>query len=430
VGLKLFFKEKLKNLAVKFGFLSEFRGSFLLGFVEPLAAFVVSFLLLGVMVYKRVGLGIALTLTAIVLSLLSLELDSIANVLWKTSTDSVTISLVLATFGIMLLSQLYKETEFITVLSQSLSGIVRNSKLVVSILPAVIGLLPVPGGALLSAPMVEAEANKLRLEKTRQTYVNIWFRHTIFPVYPMSQVLILTGALTGLSVISLVIRQVPVVIAMIAIGYLIGFWKVSAAKHEASKNGLTTNLASLLKTFAPILAMIFAIVAFSIDVSIAVFLGVIVLLLIAKPSLNTFSRPFRSKSIYEVTLAAFGAMLLRNVTMASGISETFGKLIAGGNINDAVLLSTLPTVLAFLLGSPSGGVAISISMLAGTLNFAPKTAGLLYMATYLGYLGAPTHLCLVLTADYFKCSLGEVYRYLIPSLAVSFLAAILVYFLL
>jgi len=401
-----------------------------LGFVEPLAAFVVSFLFLGVMVYKRVGLGITLTFTAIVLSLLSLELSSIANVFWNTLTDLVTISLVLATFGIMLLSQLYKETAFVKILSQNLSEIVKNSKLVVSILPAVIGLLPVPGGALMSAPMVETEANKLKLEKNRQTYVNIWFRHTIFPVYPMSQILILTGALTGLSVISLVIRQVPVVIVMVAAGYLIGFWKVSAAKQETSKNSLTTNVTSLLKAFAPILAMIFALVTFNINVSIAAFLGVIVLLLIAKPNLNVLSTPFRSRPIYEITLAAFGAMLLRNVTIASGISETFGVLVAEGNVSDVVLLLTLPTILAFLVGSPSGGIAISVSMLAGTLSFTPKTAGLLYMATYLGYLGAPTHLCLVLTADYFKCPLGEVYRYMVPSLAVSFLAAILVYFLL
>ncbi|NIV43926.1 DUF401 family protein, partial [Candidatus Bathyarchaeota archaeon] len=46
------------------------------------------------------------------------------------------------------------------------------------------------------------------------------------------------------------------------------------------------------------------------------------------------------------------------------------------------------------------------------------------------YLGAPTHLCLIFTADYFKCSLGKLYRYLIPSLVVSFLVAVLVYFML
>jgi len=99
----------------------------------------------------------------------------------------------------MLLSQLYKETELIGTMSQDLSHLLRNSKLVVGLLPAVIGLLPVPGGALMSAPLIETEANKLELKREMKTYVNVWFRHTIFPVYPMSQVLILTAALTGIS---------------------------------------------------------------------------------------------------------------------------------------------------------------------------------------------------------------------------------------
>jgi len=153
------------------------------------AAFVASFIFLGILIYRRVALGITLNLTAIVLSMLFLELIDVGNVFWETLTDFVTISLVLATFGIMLLSQLYKETGFVTTLSQSLSEIVRNSKLVMSILPAVMGLLPVPGCAIISAPMIEAEAKRLKLDKAKQTYVNVWFRHTILPVYPMSQFL-------------------------------------------------------------------------------------------------------------------------------------------------------------------------------------------------------------------------------------------------
>ncbi|UCC27407.1 MAG: DUF401 family protein [Candidatus Bathyarchaeota archaeon] len=419
-----------------------------MGIVEPLVAFVVSFLFLGVMVYKRVGLGITLTFTATAFSLLSLDSNMIADVFWETMSDSITISLLLATFGIMLLSQLYKETQFAEMLSQSLSEILKNSKLVVSVLPAIVGLLPVPGGALMSAPMVEAEADKLALKKDRQTYVNIWFRHTIFPIYPMSSFFLLAVALTGVSVVSLITRQMPVVVAMVILGFLIGFWRVASVKHEPSKDGLGTNFKVLLKAFAPILVMILAIVTFNIvrageafnplvipidatyDVSIAALFGLVGILLIAKPRLDTLLRPFRSRSIYEVTLAAFGAMLLRNVALASGISESFGRLIAGANASDVVLLLTLPAALAFLMGTPSGGLAISVPMLAGTLSFTPKVASLLYMATYLGYLGAPTHLCLIFTADYFKCSLGKLYRYLIPSLVVSFLVAVLVYFML
>lgn len=400
-----------------------------LSFIDPLTALIVSFAFLGIMVYKRVNLGVTLTLTAILLSLLSMEFVEIPNVLLETSTNTLTISLVSATFGIMLLSQLYKETEIVETMSQNLSDIVKNSKLVVSLLPAVIGLLPVAGGALMSAPLIETEANKLELKKDKKTYVNVWFRHTIFPVYPMSQVLILTAALTGLSLTSLIVRQIPVVISMVAAGYLVAFRKVSTIENEVEKGSLRTNLKSLLKTFSPILTMIFAVAVFGIDVSIAAFIGVAVLLLVAKPSLNTFSMPLRNKAIYGVTLAAYGAMLLRNVTIASGVSDFIGKIIANGNVNEVVLLLTVPTVLGFLVGSPSGGIAISVPMLAGTLNFTPNAAGLLYTATYLGYLGAPTHLCLVLTADYFKCPLSGLYKYMIPSLVTSFTIAILVYFL-
>jgi integral membrane protein (TIGR00529 family) len=400
-----------------------------LGLIHPLTALIVSFAFLGIMVYKRINLGVTLTFTAILLSVLSMELSEIPSVFLKTSTDTLTISLVSATFGIMLLSQLYKETGVINTMSQSLGDLVRNSKLVVILLPAVIGLLPVAGGALMSAPLIEAEANKLELKEDKKTYANIWFRHTIFPVYPMSQVLILTAALTSMSLTSLIMRQVPVAVAMVAVGYLIAFWRAPSIKKDATKRSLGANLKSLLTTFSPILTMIFVVAALGVDVSIAAFIGIAVLLVIARPTLNKFSMPFRSKAIYGVTLAAYGAMLLREVTKASGISSFLGEMIVHGNVNEVVLLLTIPPVLGFLVGSPLGGIAISAPMLAGTLNFMPNTAALLYIAAYLGYLGAPTHLCLVLTADYFKCSLGRLYRYMLPSLAISFATAILVYFL-
>jgi hypothetical protein len=65
----------------------------------------------------------------------------------------LTISIVAATFGIMLLSQLYKFTGVIGRLSDSLDRIINNPKIVSSVLPAIVGLLPVAGGALMSAPL-------------------------------------------------------------------------------------------------------------------------------------------------------------------------------------------------------------------------------------------------------------------------------------
>jgi len=423
------------------------EGCLSLGLVDPLTAIVVSFCLLGLMLYKRVNLGITLNSTAILLALLSLDWWEIPNIIYAsvnplTLEGQLTISVVLATFGIMWLSQLYKETGFIKNLSESLSKIIKNSKIVSSVLPAVIGLLPVAGGALMSAPIVDSEAEKLKLKPEKKAYVNIWFRHIILPVYPLSLFIIITVALTGTTIASVILRQIPIVTVMVIIGYVAGFWKVSNPKSETenrAKNESRSELKAFLKAFSPILATIVAAIFVGllnynlsrrgVDVLIATFLGLIVLGVISNSSFKAIANPLRNLVVYDVTCATYGAFLLRSVMNAAGISEIFSPLVASGSIDTTVLLAVFPTVLGFLTGSPSGAVAISISMLGGVLTFSPKTAVLIYMGAYLGYVIAPTHLCFTFTADYFKSPLGKVYKYLIPSFIGTFAAVLLLYFL-
>lgn len=407
-------------------------------------ALVVSFGALGVMLYKRVNLGITLNVTALLLAVLALDWTNIPYLIFETAIDPLTISIVLATFGIMLLSQLYKETRVINELSESAGAIIKNSKVVSSVLPAIVGFLPVAGGALMSAPLVDCEADKLGLKKEKKAYVNVWFRHTIFPIYPLSQVLIITAALTGIAIPLIILRQIPVVAVMIVIGYLIGFWKVTSTKRQANMDPENcskprSDLKRFLIAFSPILATIVAVIGldavsrsladFGFDVVIATLLGIIVLVVISTPTLSTVAKPLRNWDIYGITLAAFGAFLLRTITVNAGISEIFKTMATNGSIDIILLLTIVPAVLGFATGSPSGAVAISVSILGGILTFSPRTAALLFMSAYLGYLIVPSHLCFAFTVDYFKCSMSKVYRYIIPSFLVTFAAALAVYFL-
>ena len=63
------------------------------------------------------------------------------------------------------------------------------------------------------------------------------------------------------------------------------------------------------------------------NVLMATFTGLIVLIAISKPSLQVFAKPLRNWGIYGITFAAYGAFLLRNVTVAAGISEIFEVLV-------------------------------------------------------------------------------------------------------
>ncbi|HVP27205.1 MAG TPA: DUF401 family protein [Candidatus Bathyarchaeia archaeon] len=410
---------------------------------NPLIAVAISFIFLGILLYKRVNLGITLNATALLLALLAVDLEKIPTVIRDTTLDVLTVSIVIATFGIMMLSQLYKETKLINQLSESLSRIINNPKIVLSLLPAVMGFLPVAGGALMSAPLVDAEAEKIGLKRQKKAYVNFWFRHAIFPIYPLSQVLIVAAALAGISIASIILRQIPVVIVMIIVGYAIGFWKIPKTKNpKASEKKDSTNssdLRSFLTAFLPILVTIIVAISLGLagfnlsqqglDVLIATFVGVFVLVAISKPSFRVVSKPFKSWGIYGITLAAYGAFLLGSVIKATEIPGIFETFAANGSIDSTLLLTAIPAASGVLTASALGGVSISMPILGGIIALSPKTASLIYMSAYLGYVMSPTHLCLAFTADYFECSLEKIYKYAIPSFIATFTTTLLIYFL-
>lgn len=394
---------------------------------NPLLVFAVSIILFLVLLYRKVGLGVSLTAAAFLMSLLSLGIDGTATTLLETCSEPTTLSLVFASFFIILMSILYKETGLVDDLTRSLGGFIKNSKIIVSVLPAVIGLMPVAGGALMSAPMVDAEADKLGLDDSKKTFINIWFRHAIIPVYPVTQFIILTAALTQTGIDELIIRQILVVIVMIAVGYFIGLRKTQPQKTDNTET--EANLKLLLISFLPIIITVFLTAALNIDIEVATLAGVITILAITKTKATVFKKTLKNRAVWEVTLAAFAAMLLKNVTVSSGASEIIGTTLANTNMPAIMLLSVVPAALGFLMGSPSAAVALSVPILAETVVFIPETAGLLFISAYLGYMIAPTHLCLVFTAQYFKSSINRSFKYLIPATVISMVAALITYFI-
>ncbi|PVX24344.1 MAG: hypothetical protein CW691_08015 [Candidatus Bathyarchaeum sp.] len=402
-----------------------------MSFFNPLLVFVVSIILFVVLMYRQVGLGISLTLAAFLMGFLSLGIWETGTVLLQTSMEQTTLTLVFASLFIMLMSILYKETGLVNDLTKSLGAFIKNPKVTASVLPAVIGLMPVAGGALMSAPMVDAEADKLGLDESKKTFINIWFRHAIIPVYPVTQFIILTAALTQTSIDALIVRQIFVVMVMIAVGYVIGLRNTHNPKidDEKTQTNPKANFKLLLISFLPIIITVVLTAALNVNIAIATMAGAATILVITKTKASVIKKTLKNKPIWEVTLAAFGALLLKNVTVASGASDIIGNTLANTNMPAIVLLSVVPAVLAFLIGSTSGAIALSVPILAQTITFIPKTASLLYISAYLGYMIAPTHLCLVFTAQYFKSSMNSGLKYLIPATAVSMIAAIITYFM-
>ena len=70
---------------------------------------------------------------------------------------------------------------------ESFARLSRDARIVSSAMPAIIGLLPMPGGALFSAPLVETSFEDRPVSREEKTALNYWFRHLWeywWPLYP------------------------------------------------------------------------------------------------------------------------------------------------------------------------------------------------------------------------------------------------------
>ena len=102
-----------------------------------------------------------------------------------------------------------KETQLILDMIEELKKTLPR-KALVALIPAIFGTLPMPGGALISAPIIDNEAEELGLTPEKKTFVNLWFRHLSLFVIPLSSSLILASKFANVSIYNLILFQVPI----------------------------------------------------------------------------------------------------------------------------------------------------------------------------------------------------------------------------
>ncbi|MEM4927862.1 MAG: DUF401 family protein, partial [Sulfolobales archaeon] len=161
------------------------------------------------------SLGLSITLTTIGLGLFMGNLQR-ALVVALLSEDAWI--LVLSALTIATLAELYRITNAVEELGQGLSSALRDPRLGLATIPAVVGLMPVAGGALLSAPVVESLGAPVGLSAEALAYINVWFRHVLIYSYPFSQLIVVLSQLTGIPILTLMMNTLPMTILMAAIG--------------------------------------------------------------------------------------------------------------------------------------------------------------------------------------------------------------------
>jgi integral membrane protein (TIGR00529 family) len=405
------------------------------------------FILVLICIRKKLSLGNAFILGAIFLSVLfGLKPLAVLKSMVASILDPKTLSIAGIVSLILILSNSMEMAGQMQRLLDSFRGLVSSPRLNLAILPALIGLLPMPGGAAFSAPMVKKLGTQSKLSGAQLSFVNYWFRHIWEHWWPLYPGILLTTVITDLSLPFIMLLMCPFTIIAVWLGYralkdseLSG--DVRASSQHAPLRPFLKELVPIIIAIVPGLAMgiIFSSVfpAFPISKEI----GLILALCIAigwvwyengtskNRIWSTLLNPRLLKMMYMIAAILIFKGILANSNAADAVGQELVQMRAP--------LVLIAVALPFLVGMV-GGITIAFVGSAlpiliplihsfGEAAFLPAYIMLILACGFTGVMLSPLHLCFLLSNEHFGVSMGSVYKHLWWPCA-ALIAASIIYF--
>ncbi|MFN3283910.1 MAG: DUF401 family protein [Pseudothermotoga sp.] len=331
-------------------------------------------------------------------------------------SDISFITLLPSVFLIYFLGELMNISKDADGFSSSVQKLFQDTRSAAVLMPALVGLMPMPAGAMFTAPIVDQVA--IDMDDLQKTTINYWFRHCLeffWPVYP-AMYLLSSIVNTSLGIISLRLSPLFVISFLFGWIYFNGFTlpKVRYMQKDDWKKmwpGLI------------ILSTGFMILTFKIDGWLALliassFYATLRIKFIGKALVNSCKR----MDILPVLLVVF---LYKHSMIDLGIGQRMNMELSKAGLGVFVVSMILPLVIGMSTGLTSGAVGVSLPIIVGM--GANNLALIVYVFSVIGVLLSPVHLCLVLTSQYFKVDFLKVLKRVLVPIIVVAVSAILLY---
>jgi integral membrane protein (TIGR00529 family) len=374
------------------------------------------------LLWRKWNLGIVLLLASVAIGLLfGRSPTGLVQDGFEAITNATTVRLVAIVALILTLGALLKATAKLEGMVHSLEMLFPDNRVTLAVVPSLIGMLPMVGGAMFSAPMVNEIGDHLGVDNDRKTYVNYWFRHVwewVLPTYPS---FIVATALLGISPRSLTLAQWPITVTAIGVGVLVGLLPIRRPVVRQS-NGLDRNgnLRLLMISIWPIILVLVLSIGLGLDLIISLVVTMVLLAIVNRLAPGRVWRILREGVSLSSVFLIVAVMVFRQVLDSTGAVEPIPGALQTVGIPAPAILFFIPLLAGLLTGLAAGAFGISfpviLPLLAATgMNMGTVT--LAYTGGFLGVLLSPLHLCFSLTRDYFGADWGPNYRWLAPSVA-------------
>ncbi|MDW7989791.1 MAG: DUF401 family protein [Archaeoglobaceae archaeon] len=353
-------------------------------------------IIIALVLARKFGIGISLLIASLILGISTL---GISFELFRCYLQIQSFEIMVIVFLTYSLANLMDKLGMLEKISNSLNE--SFGLLSVALIPLVIGLIPMPAGALFSATMLIPVMKKSKISLEKLTVINYWFRHVWTPVWPLYPSVIIALAVLGIEYEEYLVVTIPIsLLSFIAgltllrgLGVTFRFGKMKEA----------------LLNIYPILVLLL-IYLLTKNLLIAILISVVTVLVHRRAKTVDLIGVFRKSFELRIFALVFAVMGYKNIIQSSNSANHLYNELSFMPVEVAVF------IVSFLVGFTTG-IEMSYSSISLPIfhEFAEKPENLLLIisAGFFGVILSPFHLCYALTVEFFKANLNGCYKILI-----------------
>ena len=388
-------------------------------------------LLMAILLYRRLNIGVVLMIASLFLLLVSNQfLAGLPTLLSSLLFDSTYYWMLAIVFGVSLLGAILKHLNKIPLLVSALETLIGSRAFVMPLLPMVIGTLPMPGGAYLSAPMVEQAAKGTKLSQEKKTVVNHWFRHLLEFIFPLYPGFLFAAKMCNMDVRDFAYFTWPLAIIGSASAFLLLFANEDLGKIEVSVDKPWRHLWIAIWPVVTVVVLTMTIPRQWLNLSFIagsnrygdpfiLALGASITLLALRNSLWEWRlwKPWLQQAASgKIITMVTGTFVFKHALEITGLTKSLAPELTALGLPLPLLLGLVPFVVGLLVGYAVGFVGITFPVLLPLVTVGgvmdAKAAMWMYAAGWAGMMLSPAHICLVLTNEYFDSRWVPVLSYL------------------
>jgi integral membrane protein (TIGR00529 family) len=395
---------------------------------REIISLLLSVILIVVLVRFRVDLGVSMLAGAALLALVagSTPLWTLTE-LGRAAIERDTLILLARIITIMALGALAGRLGYLARFASGLRALIADNRIVIALIPMFGGLLPMPGGTMLTAPMVASAVSTGSATPEEKLFVSYWFRHVweyIWPVYPG---VVVAASLVGVRVADIFTANWPATVAAIGAGWLFVLRRVAAGRNVRA-DARTKGWKDIAHGVWPFVIVIAGVLVLKFELVFVILAVIAMLVVLERPPGRDVWKAFRCGTEFQIVALIVGVGAYKHMLEAAHIVDAVPPFLLNMHLPATAVIAVVPLVIGLITGVTLAFIGVCFPLLISLMGVPidMKLVMLAFVSGFVGCLLSPVHLCLVLTREYFHASWGGIYRMLLPACAAIMVVATLI----